>query len=89
MLKGNITKTETGMLTDPRVKANLHHQSRDARLRQFVKFCLVGGSGVVVDMTVLHFLADSAWCGWNISNGLCRSRQYPLRMVGFMLRNAT
>jgi hypothetical protein len=40
-------------------------------------------------MTVLHFLADSAWCGWNISNGLCRSRQYPLRVVGFMLRNAT
>ena len=67
MLKGNITKTETGMLTDPRVKANLRHQSRDARLRQFVKFCLVGGSGVVVDMTVLHFLADSAWCGWNVS----------------------
>ena len=67
MLKGNITKTEAGMLTDPRVKANLRHQSRDARLRQFVKFCLVGGSGVVVDMTVLHFLADSAWCGWNVS----------------------
>ena len=67
MLKGNITKTEAGMLTDPRVKANLRHQSRDARLRQFVKFCLVGGSGVVVDMTVLHFLADFAWCGWNVS----------------------
>jgi len=28
------------------------------RLGQFLKFCLVGGSGTVVDMTVLYLLAD-------------------------------
>ena len=35
------------------------------RLRQFVRFCVVGGSGVVVDMAVLHVLAG--WCGWHVS----------------------
>jgi dolichol-phosphate mannosyltransferase len=37
------------------------------RLRQFVQFCLVGGSGVVVDMALLHFLAEPQWCGWNLT----------------------
>ncbi len=35
------------------------------RLRQFLQFCLVGGSGLVVDMTVLHGLAVGL--GWNVS----------------------
>lgn len=35
------------------------------QLRQFVKFCLVGGSGVVVDMTVLYFLADPKMLAWD------------------------
>ena len=35
------------------------------RLRQFLRFCLVGGSGVVVDMAVLHLLAVGL--GWNVS----------------------
>ncbi len=35
------------------------------RLRQFLRFCLVGGSGVIVDMTVLHWLAVGL--GWNVS----------------------
>jgi dolichol-phosphate mannosyltransferase len=35
------------------------------RLRQFVKFCLVGGSGMVVDMGVLYLLA--VWLGWNLA----------------------
>lgn len=35
------------------------------RLRQFAKFCLVGGSGVIVDMAVLHLLAG--WLGWNLA----------------------
>ncbi len=43
----------------------IQNLARVPRLRQFVKFCLVGGSGVVVDMTVLHLLAR--WCGWNVS----------------------
>lgn len=37
------------------------------RLQQFFKFCMVGGSGVVVDMTVLHFLVDPNYLGWNVS----------------------
>ncbi len=32
-------------------------------LLRFVKFCMVGGSGVLVDMTVLYFLADSTRLG--------------------------
>ena len=38
---------------------------RPLRLRQFLRFCLVGGSGVIVDMTVLHWLAVGL--GWNVS----------------------
>ena len=37
------------------------------RLWQFLKFCMVGGSGVVVDMTVLHLLADPNYLGWSVS----------------------
>lgn len=39
--------------------------AQGARVRQFIKFCLVGGSGVIVDMAILHCLAH--WCGWNDS----------------------
>ncbi len=39
--------------------------ARAPRVRQFIKFCVVGGSGVLVDMAVLHGLA--CWCGWNVS----------------------
>ena len=49
--------------------------TKEPRVRQFVKFCLVGGSGVVVDMAVLHFLADARWCGWNVSlSKLCSAQ---------------
>ena len=34
---------------------------------QFAKFCLVGGSGILVDMGVLYILADSRTLGWNIA----------------------
>ena len=37
------------------------------RLLQFVKFCLVGGTGVVVDMGVLFLLADPRTLGLNIT----------------------
>ena len=37
-----------------------------ARIEQFLIFCLIGSSGVIVDMTVLHFLADKRWLGWNL-----------------------
>lgn len=51
------------------LKMNLRLQdlARHARVRQFIKFCLVGGSGVVIDMTVLYFLADPKWGGWNVT----------------------
>jgi dolichol-phosphate mannosyltransferase len=46
--------------------------ARHPRCRQFIQFCLVGGSGVVVDMLVLHFLVDARWLGWHVSLGkLC------------------
>lgn len=37
------------------------------RLGQFIKFCLVGGSGVVVDMTILYLLADPRMLAWNVT----------------------
>jgi dolichol-phosphate mannosyltransferase len=37
------------------------------RLVQFTKFCIVGGSGVFVDMGVLYLLADPSRLGWNIT----------------------
>ncbi|MCL4789771.1 MAG: GtrA family protein [Verrucomicrobia bacterium] len=37
------------------------------RLRQFVKFCLVGGSGTLVDMGVLYVLADPKALALNIA----------------------
>jgi len=47
--------------------ATLSHAFRHERLQQFVKFCLVGGSGVVVDMGVLFLLADPRCLGLNIT----------------------
>jgi dolichol-phosphate mannosyltransferase len=37
------------------------------RLVQFTKFCLVGGSGLLVDMGFLYLLADPAMLGWNVT----------------------
>lgn len=34
---------------------------------KYVKFCLVGGSGVAVDMLVLHALASPRWLGWDLT----------------------
>lgn len=41
--------------------------AQSLRFRQFIKFCLVGASGVIVDMAVLHLLVDSHWWGLNVS----------------------
>jgi len=38
-----------------------------ASLLRFIKFCLVGGSGVVVDMGILYLLADPSRLGWSIT----------------------
>jgi len=37
--------------------------------KRYVKFCVVGGTGIVVDMGVLHLLASSSTLGWNLSLG--------------------
>lgn len=37
------------------------------RLVQFIKFCLVGGSGTLVDMAMLYMLADPKTLGWNLT----------------------
>jgi dolichol-phosphate mannosyltransferase len=47
-----------------RIERILSHEG-NLRITQFLKFCLVGGSGVAVDMTILHFLASPQWVGWN------------------------
>jgi dolichol-phosphate mannosyltransferase len=36
-------------------------------LRRYVQFCLVGGSGVVVDMAFIYLLASPTMLGWNLS----------------------
>jgi dolichol-phosphate mannosyltransferase len=41
--------------------------ARRSRLRQFAKFCVVGVSGLAVDMALLHLLADPRCAGWNVS----------------------
>ncbi len=38
-----------------------------ASLLRFIKFCLVGGSGLLVDMGILYLLADPSRLGWNIT----------------------
>jgi dolichol-phosphate mannosyltransferase len=35
--------------------------------RRYLKFCVVGGSGVVVDMALLHVLSSPSILGWNLS----------------------
>ncbi len=37
------------------------------RLLQFIKFCMVGGSGVFVDMGILYLLADPRTLAWNVT----------------------
>ncbi len=36
-------------------------------LRRFIRFGIVGGSGVLVDMTILFLLADPQILAWNLS----------------------
>jgi dolichol-phosphate mannosyltransferase len=48
------------------MKATLWKSEQWSRVGQFVKFCLVGGSGVLVDMGVLYLLADPKTLAWNV-----------------------
>jgi dolichol-phosphate mannosyltransferase len=36
-------------------------------LRRYAQFCVVGGSGMVVDMAILYLLASPKILGWNLS----------------------
>jgi len=47
--------------------ARLAAQLPAARFLQFTKFCVVGGSGIFVDMGVLFLLADPRCLGLNIT----------------------
>jgi len=40
---------------------------RWSRLSQFIKYCLVGASGVAVDMTILYVLADPRMLEWSVT----------------------
>lgn len=47
------------------MESGIAKPSPQLRFKQFVKFCFVGGSGVVVDMALLHFLVRQS--GWDVS----------------------
>jgi dolichol-phosphate mannosyltransferase len=54
--------------SQPRTKFTGHH--KPLPIGKFLRFCLVGLSGVFVDMTVLYLLSDPSTLGW----GLTRSK---------------
>lgn len=37
-------------------------------IQRFLRFCFVGSSGVIVDMTMLYLLADATTLGWPITS---------------------
>jgi dolichol-phosphate mannosyltransferase len=45
----------------------LGNGERRTTWRRYGQFCLVGGSGVVVDMALIWLLADPANLGWNLT----------------------
>ena len=47
-------------------------------LNRFVKFCLVGFSGVIVDMLALHFLVNPRYLGWNVIPGKLLSAEFAM-----------
>lgn len=49
------------------MNATFRTSTRWLRLGQFVKFCLVGSSGVLVDMAILYVLADPSMLAWNLT----------------------
>jgi dolichol-phosphate mannosyltransferase len=55
------------------------------RVRQFIKFCFVGGSGLVVDMAVLFLLAEPKMLAWNVT--LAKSCSAEAAMLNNFLWN--
>lgn len=47
-------------------------------IREFVKFCIVGSSGVFVDMAILWLLASEHGLGWNLSLSKCIAAETAL-----------
>ncbi len=48
---------------------NVGPASGTSQMMRLLKFCLVGGSGVFVDMGVFYLLVDPAMLGWNLTPG--------------------
>jgi putative flippase GtrA len=67
MRPGNIFALPVKCNVMNAVKFTLPTWAQRYRIRQFVQFCVVGASGFIVDMAVLHFLAEPKWCGWNVT----------------------
>ena len=68
------------------MKSLIRRLARRLRFGQFAKFCLVGASGVGVDMLVLHCLAQSL--GWNVSLGkLCSAEAAMLNNFFCLFRD--
>ena len=66
MKTGNIENCRPPMVALDLKAASSSHSSRQvfaARCFEFVKFCVVGGSGLVVDMLLLYLLADPKCLG--------------------------
>jgi len=42
-------------------------RSSEPLWKRYAKFCVVGATGMLVDMAILHLLASSSMLGWNIS----------------------
>ena len=69
--------TELSGLTTPGTECSTSARLRSGRtrqririrsfLKQYAQFCIVGGTGVVVDMAVIWFLASPTTLGWNVS----------------------
>lgn len=38
-------------------------------LKRYIKFCIVGGSGMMVDMFTIYLLVSTAFLGWNLTLG--------------------
>ena len=69
--------------------ARLAAQLPAARFLQFTKFCVVGGSGIFVDMGVLFLLADPRCLGLNITlSKLCSAEAAMARSSAALARRS-
>lgn len=50
-----------------RVGRSLENSGWLTLLRRYAQFCIVGGSGVIVDMGIIYLLADPKALSWNLT----------------------